>query len=343
MEQAGLALAATLGVFANAAMLLARMRRRFPALPLAALARAPGPPARGRGAPARPPRCCSTSRCRRRTCPRWRWRPCWSPRPPSRWPSPSRRRGSWRRRSWPRAPARCGPSCGAGGGAGSSIPAMPTSVVTGGAGLPGLAPLRPPPGPRATGCCASTTSTPARSRTSSTCATRAFVFVQHDLIDHVESPSRWTTSSTSPRRPARSTTCGCRCTRSRSARYGTHNALGLAKPTAPASCWPRPPRCTATPRSTPRREGYWGHVNPIGPRGVYDEAKRYAEALTMAYHRQQGVNTHIARIFNTYGPAHAAARRPRDPDVHPPGAGGQADHGVRRRRARRAPSATSPT
>jgi dTDP-glucose 4,6-dehydratase len=52
----------------------------------------------------------------------------------------------------------------------------------------------------------------------------------------------------------------------------------------------------------PQPESYWGHVNPIGPRGVYDEAKRYAEALTMAYHRQQGVDTCIARIFNTYGP-----------------------------------------
>ena len=52
----------------------------------------------------------------------------------------------------------------------------------------------------------------------------------------------------------------------------------------------------------PQPETYWGHVNPIGPRGVYDEAKRYAEALTMAYHRQQGVDTAIVRIFNTYGP-----------------------------------------
>ena len=52
----------------------------------------------------------------------------------------------------------------------------------------------------------------------------------------------------------------------------------------------------------PQPESYWGNVNPIGPRGVYDEAKRYAEALTMAYHRQQGVDTRIARIFNTYGP-----------------------------------------
>jgi dTDP-glucose 4,6-dehydratase len=56
------------------------------------------------------------------------------------------------------------------------------------------------------------------------------------------------------------------------------------------------------PKEHPQTETYWGHVNPIGPRGVYDEAKRYAEALTMAYHRQQGVDTHIVRIFNTYGP-----------------------------------------
>jgi dTDP-glucose 4,6-dehydratase len=62
------------------------------------------------------------------------------------------------------------------------------------------------------------------------------------------------------------------------------------------------------PQVHPQREDYWGHVNPIGPRGVYDEAKRYAEALTMAYHRQQGVDTHIVRIFNTYGPR----MRPKD-------------------------------
>jgi dTDP-glucose 4,6-dehydratase len=62
------------------------------------------------------------------------------------------------------------------------------------------------------------------------------------------------------------------------------------------------------PQVHPQPESYWGHVNPIGPRGVYDEAKRYAEALTMAYHRQQGVDTAIVRIFNTYGPR----MRPRD-------------------------------
>jgi dTDP-glucose 4,6-dehydratase len=62
------------------------------------------------------------------------------------------------------------------------------------------------------------------------------------------------------------------------------------------------------PKEHPQKETYWGHVNPIGPRGVYDEAKRYAEALTMAYHRQQGVDTAIVRIFNTYG----ARMRPHD-------------------------------
>src|SRR3982751_3189539 len=84
--------------------------------------------------------------------------------------------------------------------------------------------------------------------------------------------------------------------------HGTHNSLGLAK-------WKRARFLLASTSETygdplihPQPETYWGNVNPIGPRGVYDEAKRYAEALTMAYHRQQGVDTCIVRIFNTYGP-----------------------------------------
>ena len=84
--------------------------------------------------------------------------------------------------------------------------------------------------------------------------------------------------------------------------YGTHHALGLAK-------WKRARFLLAStsevygdPQVHPQPETYWGNVNPIGPRGVYDEAKRYGEALTMAYHGQQGVDTAIARIFNTYGP-----------------------------------------
>ena len=84
--------------------------------------------------------------------------------------------------------------------------------------------------------------------------------------------------------------------------YGTHHALGLAKHHRARFLLASTSEVYGDPQVHPQPESYWGHVNPIGPRGVYDEAKRYAEALTMAYHRQQGVDTAIVRIFNTYGP-----------------------------------------
>src|SRR3954464_15677134 len=84
--------------------------------------------------------------------------------------------------------------------------------------------------------------------------------------------------------------------------YGTHHALGLAKLHRARFLTASTSEVYGDPQVHPQPETYWGHVNPIGPRGVYDEAKRYAEALTMAYHRQQGVDTGIVRIFNTYGP-----------------------------------------
>ncbi len=84
--------------------------------------------------------------------------------------------------------------------------------------------------------------------------------------------------------------------------YGTHHTLGLAKKHRARFLIASTSEVYGDPKVHPQPEGYWGHVNPIGPRGVYDEAKRYAEALTMAYHRQQGVDTAIVRIFNTYGP-----------------------------------------
>ena len=84
--------------------------------------------------------------------------------------------------------------------------------------------------------------------------------------------------------------------------HGTHNTLGLAKAHRARFLTASTSEVYGDPKVHPQPESYWGHVNPIGPRGVYDEAKRYAEALTMAYHRQQGVDTAIARIFNTYGP-----------------------------------------
>jgi len=84
--------------------------------------------------------------------------------------------------------------------------------------------------------------------------------------------------------------------------YGTHHTLGLAKQHRARFLTASTSEVYGDPQVHPQPESYWGHVNPIGPRGVYDEAKRYAEALTMAYHRQQGVDTAIVRIFNTYGP-----------------------------------------
>ncbi len=90
--------------------------------------------------------------------------------------------------------------------------------------------------------------------------------------------------------------------------YGTHHTLGLAKAKRARFLLASTSEVYGDPLEHPQSESYWGHVNPIGPRGVYDEAKRYAEALTMAYHRQQGVDTAIVRIFNTYG----ARMRPHD-------------------------------
>ena len=83
---------------------------------------------------------------------------------------------------------------------------------------------------------------------------------------------------------------------------GTHNALGLALAKKAKFLLASTSECYGDPEVSPQSEEYWGHVNPIGPRGVYDEAKRFAEAMTMAYHRAHGVNTRIVRIFNTYGP-----------------------------------------
>src|SRR3989454_5043814 len=83
---------------------------------------------------------------------------------------------------------------------------------------------------------------------------------------------------------------------------GTHNTLGLAKDKKATFVLASTSECYGDPLVHPQREDYWGNVNPIGPRGVYDEAKRFAEAMTMAYHRYHGIDTKIVRIFNTYGP-----------------------------------------
>ena len=90
--------------------------------------------------------------------------------------------------------------------------------------------------------------------------------------------------------------------------HGTHNALGLAKAKGARFFLASTSEVYGDPAVHPQKETYWGNVNPVGPRGCYDEAKRFAEAMTMAYHRAHGVDTRIVRIFNTYGPR----MRPRD-------------------------------
>jgi dTDP-glucose 4,6-dehydratase len=129
-----------------------------------------------------------------------------------------------------------------------------------------------------------------------------FLFINHDITGHlaVAEPIDFVYHLASPASPIDYLRLPLQTLKVGS--HGTHNALGLAK-------WKRARFLLAStsevygdPLIHPQPETYWGNVNPIGPRGVYDEAKRYAEALTMAYHRQQGVDTCIVRIFNTYGP-----------------------------------------
>jgi dTDP-glucose 4,6-dehydratase len=178
---------------------------------------------------------------------------------------------------------------------------MPTAVVTGGAGFLGSHLCDFLVADRYRVICVDNLETGSLQNVEHLRSDR-FVFLNHDITEHLEIPEPvdvvyHLASPASPidylRLPLATLKVGS---------YGTHNALGLAK-------WKRARFLLAStsevygdPLIHPQPETYWGNVNPIGPRGVYDEAKRYAEALTMAYHRQQGVDTCIVRIFNTYGP-----------------------------------------
>jgi dTDP-glucose 4,6-dehydratase len=128
-----------------------------------------------------------------------------------------------------------------------------------------------------------------------------FKFVNQDLVDYVtiEDPVDYVYHLASPASPIDYARLPLRTLKVGS--YGTHNMLGVAKFKRARFLLASTSEVYGDPDVHPQPESYWGNVNPIGPRGVYDEAKRYGEAMTMAYHRQQGVNTAIARIFNTYG------------------------------------------
>ena len=129
-----------------------------------------------------------------------------------------------------------------------------------------------------------------------------FSFIQHDLTEpfDIDEPVDFVYHLASPASPIDYLRLPLHTLKVGS--YGTHHMLGLAKKKRARFVLASTSEVYGDPQVHPQPESYWGHVNPIGPRGVYDEAKRYAEALTMAYHRQQGVDTGIVRIFNTYGP-----------------------------------------
>jgi dTDP-glucose 4,6-dehydratase len=141
----------------------------------------------------------------------------------------------------------------------------------------------------------------------------AFTFVKHDVTSyiHVEGPLDGILHFASPASPIDYLELPIQTLKVGS--LGTHNALGLALAKKARFLLASTSEVYGDPLVHPQREDYWGNVNPIGPRGVYDEAKRFAEAMTMAYHRTHGVDTRVVRIFNTYG----ARMRIRDGRVIP--------------------------
>jgi dTDP-glucose 4,6-dehydratase len=133
-------------------------------------------------------------------------------------------------------------------------------------------------------------------------AGRDFLFIKHDVTNfiYVDGPVDYVLHWASPASPIDYLELPIQTLKVGA--LGTHKALGLAKAKGARFVIASTSEVYGDPLVHPQTEGYWGNVNPIGPRGVYDEAKRFAEAMTVAYHRYHGVDTKIVRIFNTYGP-----------------------------------------
>ncbi len=129
-----------------------------------------------------------------------------------------------------------------------------------------------------------------------------FTFVEHDVVEpiHFPDPIDFILHFASPASPLDYLKMPIKTLKIGS--YGTHHALGLAKDKKSVFLLASTSEVYGDPLEHPQKESYWGNVNPVGPRGVYDEGKRFGEALTMAYYRSHGLNTKIVRIFNTYGP-----------------------------------------
>jgi dTDP-glucose 4,6-dehydratase len=131
---------------------------------------------------------------------------------------------------------------------------------------------------------------------------RGFTLVEHDVTEYIrlDAPLDWVLHFASPASPRDYLELPIQTLKVGA--LGTHNALGVAKALGARFLLASTSEVYGDPLVHPQREDYWGHVNPVGPRGVYDEAKRFAEAITMAYHRTHGIDTRIVRIFNTFGP-----------------------------------------
>jgi dTDP-glucose 4,6-dehydratase len=131
---------------------------------------------------------------------------------------------------------------------------------------------------------------------------RRFTFIRHNVTEYIDvsGPLEWVLNFASPASPRDYLELPIQTLKVGA--IGTHRTLGLAKAKGARFLLASTSEVYGDPLVHPQREDYWGNVNPVGPRGVYDEAKRFAEALTMAYHRYHGLDTRIVRIFNTFGP-----------------------------------------
>jgi dTDP-glucose 4,6-dehydratase len=182
------------------------------------------------------------------------------------------------------------------------MPTLKTAVVTGGAGFLGshLTDRLLAEGYRVVGVDNFVTGNPANLEHLRD--NKNYSFQKHDVSKHfeVEGPVDFIFHFASPASPIDYLELPIQTLKVGS--LGTHNALGLAKAKGAGFLLASTSECYGDPLVHPQTEEYWGNVNPIGPRGVYDEAKRFAEAMTMAYHRYHKIDTKIVRIFNTYGP-----------------------------------------
>ena len=178
----------------------------------------------------------------------------------------------------------------------------PTAVVTGGAGFLGSHLCDKLLEEKLKVICVDNLSTGSIDNIGHLSGNNNFSFIKHDVTNYIFIPERvdYILHFASPASPIDYLKLPIQTLKVGS--LGTHKALGLAKEKKATFLLASTSEVYGDPSIHPQNEDYWGNVNPIGPRGVYDEAKRFAEALTMAYHRYHGVDTRIVRIFNTYGP-----------------------------------------